>query len=351
MKILSEFMLETISSSETKTNPKEIERAVVNILSDIGLENHYLSVTGGSKEISDARQSVKHVSVALRWTFANRFATELSNPRIQLLPWLVTLVCVDFKLIVEFCNFLRQKKEYSSSTVYNYLGSISSAVKYFGYYCSKPLGDNVPTLDMMDITGISDLLSRLQTAYKKDGKKHKGMKSLQTEIYHRHQPVGGIAELKRLVKESGQAFLQQNGSTSHYDVSKDAYKECLSLIFAHWYAYAPQGRLSGIADMRVGQFQDLVEVGHAVSDKFKTRSFYYYQPVINVPEAFPFLHKYMEFRQRFVQSSSVHPSDFLFLDWKGNPMGDKVGKYFTAFWSRYKQPSPNDHRRAVIDGN
>jgi hypothetical protein len=113
-------------------------------------------------------------------------------------------------------------------------------------------------------------------------------------------------------------------STGYHDVSKEVYKECLSLIFAHWYAFAPQGRLSGIADMRVGQFQDLVEIGHAVSDKFKTRAFYFYQPVINVPEAFPFLHKYMEFRQRFVHSLTVHPSDFLFLDWKGKPMGKKL---------------------------
>jgi hypothetical protein len=348
-KTLSVPILETVESSVTELTPKEIEQEVINILTAIGLENHYLSVTGGSKEISDARQSVKHVSVALRWTFAKKFSVDISNPSTQLLSWLVMLICADFKLIVDFCEYMRHKKEYSSSTVYNYLCSISSAVKYFGYYCSKSFGDNVLSLDNAEIIGITDLLSRLQAAYKKDRKKHKGVKSLQAEIYDRHQPVGGIAELKKLATERGQIFLQQNGFTDRFDVTKDVYKECLSLIFVHWYVFAPQGRLSGIADMRLGQFQDLVEIGHAVSDKFKTRTFYFYQPVINVPEAFPFLHKYMEFRLHVVGLSSVQPSDFLFLDWKGNPIGDKVGTYFTSFWTQYNLHLTTTDMRSLME--
>ena len=327
-------LLEAVRHDFTKLSSKDVEKDVSDILTHIGLENHYLGVTGGAKNITDARQCVKHLAVALSWTFVKKFETEMSDPSTQTLPWLVLLVCVDFKVIVDFCHFMRTKKEFSSSTVYNYLCSLSSAVKYFCHYCSKSLGEGVPTLESVDVAAVTDLLSRLQAAYKKNGKKG-NVKSIHSKIYDRHQPLGGSAELQRLARERGEAFLLQNGPTGQHNVTKEIYKECLSLIFVHWYVFAPQGRLSGIADMRFGQFQDLVDIGHAVSENFKTRAFYFYQPVINVPEAIPYLHKYMEFRQHVVRSSSVKTNDFLFLDWKGNPIGDKVGTYFTSFWLQY----------------
>ena len=341
-------VLQAIRDDHTKLASKDIERTVSDILTNIGLETHYIGVTGGSKNVTDAKQSVKHLAVALAWTFAQKFGTEISDPLTQTLPWLVVLMCVDFRLIVDFCHYMRTKKEYSSSTVYNYLCSLSSAVKYFCHYCSKSLGENVPTVESADVAAVTDLISRLQAAYKKNGKKG-NVKSIQSEIYDRHQPSGGSAELRRMARERGEAFLLQNGATGQHDVTKDVYKECLSLIFVHWYVFAPQGRLSGIADMRFGQFQDLVDIGHAVSENFKTRAFYFYQPVINVPEAFPYLHKYMVFRQHVVRSSSVNASDFLFLDWKGNPIGDKVGTYFTSFWSQYNLHITTTDVRSLIE--
>ena len=341
-------ILETVEDDHKKLSSKDIERGVYDMLTNIGLEDHYLGVTGGAKSISDAKQSIRHLAVALTWTFVKKFETEISNPTTQTLPWLVLLISVDFRLIVDFCEFMRTKKEVASSTVYNYLCSFSSAVKYFGHYCSKSLGENVSPLDSVDVAAVTDLLSRLQAAYKKNCKKG-SIKSIQSEIYNRHQPVGGIAELKSLANERGEAFMLQNGPMSQHNVTQDVYKECLSLIFVHWYVFAPQGRLSGIADMRFGQFQDLVEVGHAVSENFKTRAFYFYQPIINVPEAFPYLHKYMVFRQHVVRSSSVKASDFLFLDWKGNPIGDKVGTYFTSFWLKYNLHITTTDMRSLME--
>jgi hypothetical protein len=78
MKILSKSILESIGNDHTKLTTKEIEQEVVSILSDIGLESHYVGVTGGSKEIPDAKQSLKHVSVALAWTFAKKMEPRLA---------------------------------------------------------------------------------------------------------------------------------------------------------------------------------------------------------------------------------------------------------------------------------
>jgi hypothetical protein len=44
-KTLSMPILETVESNVTELTPKEIEQEVINILTAIGLEHHYLSVT------------------------------------------------------------------------------------------------------------------------------------------------------------------------------------------------------------------------------------------------------------------------------------------------------------------
>ena len=76
-----------------------------------------------------------------------------------------------------------------------------------------------------------------------------------------------------------------------HDVDKKGYNQCQMLTISHWYCYMPQGRPSGITDMRMYQYPELMTLGAATSTAFKTADKYSYQPVANVIAAIPFLTK------------------------------------------------------------
>ena len=117
----------------------------------------------------------------------------------------------------------------------------------------------------------------------------------------------------------GRQFLAVYAHVDAQSVNESAFNECQMLLIGYWYAYMPQGRPSGIVDLRTSQVEQLLTDGVATSDRFKTQLRYGYQPVANVIEAIPFLTKVCEWRIRAVQNNGgFESSDYLLLIWKGD---------------------------------
>jgi hypothetical protein len=182
---------------------------------------------------------------------------------------------------------------------------------------------------------ITGCLAELRRSYQKLKKKQEKIhKSLEGEVRNRRLPLGGLQDTRRHLDKIGKQFLDKYQNVGVMEVDKYAYRHVIQLILGYWYIRFPQGRASGIADMRKNDYYKLMADGQADSTHFKTSAVFRYQPVANVPEAIPFLLKLWEWRPRAIQNNGGQEcSDHLFLRWDGTKsIKTDVGKLLASLF-------------------
>ena len=193
-------------------------------------------------------------------------------------------------------------------------------------------------LDMQDglrFKAITECLAELRRSYQKLKKKQEKIhKSLEGEVRDRRLPLGGLQDTRRHLDKVGKAFLDKYQNVGVMEVDKYGYRLVIQLILGYWYDRFPQGRASGISDMRTSDYYKLMADGQADSTHFKTSAVFRYQPVANVPEAMPFLLKLWEWRPRAIQNNGGQEcSDHLFLRWDGKKsIKTTVGKLLASLF-------------------
>ena len=121
-------------------------------------------------------------------------------------------------------------------------------------------------------------------------------------------------------------------------VTKQAYREFLDLLFAGFYSFAAQGRNSGIASLTVQDGMDLVRTGEAYSTQFKTFRTYGLQPVTLHPVLRPLLVSYLDILRPAISGNSfTDPKEPLWLTPDGKTMnnGSQVGIAVRRFFLKH----------------
>jgi hypothetical protein len=153
---------------------------------------------------------------------------------------------------------------------------------------------------------------------------------LESRILNRTMPAGGLDELRDAVLvEYDWARGVRAGC-----IDDTAYHRYLQVLFAALYLFSPNGRKSGVEDIKYGQAKELLEKGFATSTKFKTNKKYGYQPVTVGPVSRELVRMYVEVVRPQIRAASISaPTDPLWLTYWGEAECD-IGRMVTAFFVR-----------------
>jgi hypothetical protein len=162
----------------------------------------------------------------------------------------------------------------SSSTVTNHINDIIGVVEWYILFQNYHLVQ----LTARDSDRFYALVKAVKKNLNKQIKRDRSMKSIGTVIQRQQWPVGGLVELQQVVRESAAIMMESEFDSQYFDSVR--VKKFFSLLFASFWVTVPNGRVSGMADMKLQQGNELIERGFATSDVFKTFQKYGLQAVI-----------------------------------------------------------------------
>ena len=305
-----------------------------------GFKKHLKSRQGARKCDGSAGNSIKILAKFLIWTYRMIRAETLRPKKVML--WLREVAIDRWYLITKYAEgFLDKKCRVSAGTIENHLSGIQQGCEWALVilpYRKLELSQKEMKQAKQDAAAfqnISKIIDKVKNSYKKDKKKSRSKRrSLTDEVKRRRLPQGGIQEIRAFLTKIGAEFLERYLHVTADEVDAKGFYLSQNLTVGHWYGYIPQGRPSGVLDMRTPQYPELMNVGTATSTHFKTYSKYGYQPVANVIEAIPFLLKVWEWRPRAIQNNGgVESSDHIFLTFGGDkPLATVATRRLTAFF-------------------
>jgi hypothetical protein len=312
-------------------------------LHEKGLYEHFVGRRGGSIKSADANAIIMRIANFLVWAYTQVHPAKHVTPDIDILLWYRDLFLNRFNLLQRFTQeHLEKDCGVMASTIEHYITAVEKGAKWVLLVepRSKTSGDTQDIWqqtidDEIRFNAAKSLIDDLTKSYRKDKKRERSVdRSMANEIKQRRLPEGGLKACARFLDVVGTRFLSRYHDVGAVDVDKKGYNQCHKLVIGWWEVGFPQGRNSGIADMRTSDYPRLQGVGLATSRKFKTSSKYGYQSVTNVPKAVPFLKKCYEWRQRAVANNGgFESSDHLFLTWDGKrSISHKVSKYIEALF-------------------
>ena len=322
---------------------------IKDLLLQKGFQDHLQSTLGGGLSKADASQVVVRVATSLVWTYWQA----QNNPEFPLSPghaiqWFVNLIVVRYKLVPVFCKHLEETRRLSASTVLNNLQALAAGSKWLIIF--SELTDCKPA----DSLGFNEVLRQLRRLYRKKKNESKGDFSMQSAIAARTMPVGGILELQAICKQHGEEFKRKHGGKGPFEIDAKIYREGQAIGFSSMYTFAPQGRQSGISDVKSHQYLDLKEIGHVLSRNFKTVLSHKYQAILNTVETEEWLDLIVYWRPRAVfnfcqNNPGAMEPEHLFLDFEGRPIGDKVGAYVTSFFRSHGLHMTTTGLRSLVE--
>jgi hypothetical protein len=305
-----------------------------------GFKTHLKSRQGARKCDGSAGNSIKILAKFLIWTYRMIRAETLRAKKVM--PWLREVAIDRWYIITKYAEgFLDKGCRISAGTIENHLSGIQQGCEwalvilpYRKLELSKKEMKQAKQ-DAAAFQNISKIIDKVKNSYKKDKKTSRSKhRSLTDEVKRRRLPQGGIQEIRAFLTKIGAEFLDRYLHVTADEVDAKGFYLSQNLTVGHWYGYIPQGRPSGVLDMRTPQYPELMNVGTATSTHFKTYSKYGYQPVANVIEAVPFLLKVWEWRPRAIQNNGgVESSDHIFLTFAGDkPLATVATRRLTAFF-------------------
>jgi hypothetical protein len=110
-------------------------------------------------------------------------------------------------------------------------------------------------------------------------KRGRSSKTMEKLVAKRNLPEGDVATQLLTLQAIVTNKLEWARACSTNIIDKTTYFTFVGLIGAALYSFSPQGRPSGIEDMKMSQLPALLQDGFAQSSVFKTNAKYGFQPV------------------------------------------------------------------------
>jgi hypothetical protein len=301
--------------------------AVFQKLKAMGLVDHLLSKMGGGIGDTEASTAVKRFAAFLHWMHEN--SGDVKNDLPDVLDEIIEqTITDDFADLASYVTHLEKIKEFSASTMINHINDIVKGAKWFVLFKSGR------RLTQNDLQGLLYVSSNLKKNLNKDMRGTRGEVTMKQEVYLRHQPAGGLAELQEGFPRQLDKLKALLDAAPRI-IGKSEYTWFCGMMYTSLYVFAPQGRIGGVKDIKVQQFKDFRLEGHAETTKFKTNKKWGYQFVIVGSVSFDLVKKYHDiFRPLAVSNfiaSKEYPTltDGMWLSWDGTP--DNVGVRITQW--------------------
>ena len=311
-----------------------LQENVVQKLKSMGLYAHLRTWQGGSLSPEDAQTATGRVARWLIWTH-EKMAVTSSSSQTSLLDMFcerfAQAVKKDYNTLGDYTVYLGNS--FMPSTINNHLYDIQSAVMWF-VTGDKNEGRLIPA----DLMGFDFVVKKLRKKSTKAIKRERVGKTMATEVYLRHQPAGGLKELQEAFSpelEKLKEFLKQTPLV----ITRTDYLWFTGMLYLSFYLFSPQGRISGLESLKLDQYGDFEDVGHAATTNFKTAARYRFQ-LVSIGSVTYFLittHRdvFRPIAASNFRPSAAHPTptDLMFVTWEGKP--DDPGAKIIQWIKRY----------------
>jgi len=294
-------------------------------------------VVGLSKSCDVCASSLLSISRFLLWSHLsiNKSPLELSNFAVR--RWTQMVVKHHSSIQFEFQSYLLNVLKFQPDSVISFASFLREYVEWFHTF--RAVADPDPFKIELDcyhkfIATTTRIMKGARKMRTKQVKKKSGShtNALDEMIANRQLPQGGLKELQDTVAAEMQWVYAFSTSVRRGPglVDESTYQQLMCLLIASMYVFAPQGRISGITDMKLKDAPELME-SSATSEEFKTSSTYGFQAVSMGDISKEILSVYLKFFRPRVTNARSCPNDPLFLTFQGTA-DRQLGRHVTAFF-------------------
>jgi len=230
----------------------------------------------------------------------------------------------DYQLMHGFSVYLHKDLKLAPETTNNYLRDLVRCFEWLAMFA--PVGIKQGMCQMAGIENVAKNACVWQSAQQR--KDRSRTISLDEKVRLRTLPAGGLKELHTAV-----VVAIAHSSLPPGALSEVQFREFMELLYSAIYVDSPNGRPGGVESLKLDQGLEMAEFTFAMSDAFKTRSKYGYQPVTVGQTSRPLLLTYLERVRPQVSLSNNAGREPLWLTFHGQPeMG--VGRRVSSFFMR-----------------
>ena len=323
-----------------------ILQCIIQRLKDMGLVNHLTSKTGGGLNHTEARTTANRFAAFLDWIQQKTPSGHLPH---DLEGFICHVIQAEYADLGPYAQYLDDIKGLVSSTIINHINDIVKGAKWF-VLINMGKSKNVKKADLEGLLYIS---TNLKKNLSKDVKGAHAKVTMESEVYLRHQPEGGLRQLQEQFKPELEK-LKRLLSTTPFVIGAEEYRWFCGLMYVAMYIFAPQGRKGGIESITLSQYPKLRDEGYAETTNFKTHEKWTFQMVIMSTVSNDLVIIFHDrFRPLAVQNfvpSKKYPKlpDNLWLSWDGTP--DNIGVRITQWIKQvYKLDMNSTKLRSLVE--
>lgn len=292
----------------------------VMVLINAGLYHHFCA---RNKSEDDCRRIVQRCSKFILWSYRHHHDDELDPTSSNVTNWFKALTNQHYSLMLAYSTYLQDYKQYQPSTIKNWIGDIQSCFQWATLFAPPSIKQ-----PMSHIEGIKTVASIARSNQSKLQRKKRSALTLQELVRIRKLPAGGLVELQTAVL-SDMPWARRIRSV---DMDDNAYAHFMQLLFAAVYVFSPNGRQSGVMDMKLSQAGQLLTHKYAASTKFKTHHKYGFQPVTLHNASFELFQVYLNtVRPQVQRATPGSTEESLWIKFDGTAItnvGKLVKRYF-----------------------
>jgi hypothetical protein len=254
-------------------------------------------------------------------------------------------------LFIEHCHLLRKFTEFivlaqgtTPETTRHYC---LNAQHFLEWFHGPQLPKSERPCKSKHLKEAKELLKTLMSECRAHRKRHRSDNATIQQLQKsKHLPAGGLPEFRQLFGPAIAEILEA-ATALKLAINICLHQRLLSTMFAAMYVFSAQGRIGAFSGLKFSQVEELLNRSFVVSDKFKTRSTYGYQPIIVPREVQPMLMLYLEVRASIIGSTaSVAPE--LFLNIKGEAVIN-AGRLVANFFSLRGYNTTSNDLRALME--
>ena len=317
-----------LHQNSSHLNKDEVVKQIINALVLCGLQDHFDCTN---------RDSKKHLRVLanyIHWSHRTLHGRDIVPQEDVVLEFFKQLLNKHYALLQQYCGHLR---DYGSrcapETIMNYVRDLVHCFEWLALYAPEGTCQG-----MEKLTGITHVVKLLNVSQSKAQKTARSKShTVEEKVRCGLMPEGGLQQLHEAIL----AELPWARTLPKSNIDAISVRRFMELMYTSMWTSSANGRPQAIEHLDYKQGLELVTGCYTMSDDFKTRSTYGYQPVTSGPTSAEFLHIYhYDVRPQIVRSRTPQDAERYFLDYYGQPES-RLGKRVTICLKRLLGKSIN----------
>ena len=296
--------------------------ATIQVLCNMQLLRYYKSCR---KSDNESKKLIQRLAQFIVWSYSSEHKHNINATHDVVKEWFQELMTEKYALLLDYSTYLVDHRQLKPSTVRSYISDIERSFAWGTLFAPSDV-----RLPMCSNQGIQAVAEQVRMNQTQSARHARSNRTYAAQVEQRRIPLGGLPALQAAVLQE----MQWARSVRHRDIDDTAYRRFVQITVSAIYVFSANGRQSGVADVRMGQVQDLLDNGFTTTTKFKTNSKYGYQPITLSKVSAELVYLYVSVvRPQVCRQHPVQAEDHVWLTYKGEA-DLTIGKLVTTFFTR-----------------